>query len=214
MSFYGKPPRELGAHHFSLPEVMYYLYLPVVIEGSAITLPPNVERCRPLIRDAMALSRPYRYVYLSARRGWATPDNPLNRPGWHCDGFGSDDLNFVWWRGPGTRFAVQEFTSISDDHLASLQQFDEQIRPECVTTPGQMTLYGLDRFVVHATPGIAAPGCERQYVKVSLSDEKYDLEGNSHNDQFDYNWPLYSRSLVRNDTKAAQQDFCKHKDAR
>lgn len=171
-------------------------------------LPPNLECCRDLIwRSEEAAPRHYRHTYVSVRKGWATPDNPLNRPGWHCDGFGSDDHNFVWWVGPGTRFAVQPFTDISDDHTKSLRQFEAQIRPDCVRSYPERTLYALTPRVVHATPLIDPPGCMRQYVKVSLSDHRYNLADNSHNYLFDYDWPMADREIVRNDTHTNQQDF-------
>lgn len=204
---YGKMPIFLGQYDIKLREVMYYLYLPVQM-GAEILLPPNVECCRPLIERTIAVARgAYKYAYLSARKGWATPDNPLNRPGWHCDGFGTSDVNAVYWVGPGTRFASQAFDNISDDHVRSLRQFDTQVREECVVTFPEKGLYLLDPSVVHATPVIGHPGCMRQYIKVSLSNARYNLENNSHNYLFDYEWPLHSRDIIRNDPARAQLDY-------
>lgn len=206
----GNPPQLIGTFDFDLSEVMYYLYLPVRMRDASpdVLLPPNVECCRPMIDAALRYSDyDYRYAYLSARKGWATPDNPLNRPGWHCDGFGTHDLNFVWWVGPGTRFAEQKFHDISPDHVVSLQQFEAQIRPENVRSYPEKQFYALNPSVVHATPLIESPGCMRQYVKVSLSDHCYNLENNSHNYLFSYRWPLASRAVARNDTHTAQQDY-------
>lgn len=208
MADYGKPPIALGRFNFDLREVMYYLYLPVSILGSGIALPPNVQCCMPLIRKALEASpRRYRYVYLSARKGWASPDNPLNRPGWHCDGFGTDDMNYVWWSGPGTRFAVQRFTDISTDHVKSQSQFENQIDLRTIIHPPERNLYALDPYVVHATPLIYPPGCMRQFIKISLSDHRYNLENNSHNYLLEYDWPLHSRDEIRNDTHRAQLDY-------
>ena len=214
---YGKPPTLIGTAPFSLPEVMYYLYLPVFMEGAGgdsegeiLRLPPNLEICRDMIMGAgeheQANGREWKYIYLSARKGWATPDNPLNRPGWHCDGFGTEDQNYVWWQGAGTRFALQSFKDISDDHTLSLKQFEEQIDPSFVATYEQHGVYHLDRYVVHATP-LLTEGGMRQYVKVSFSNEKYNLYNNSHNYLFDYEWEMVDRENVRNDTSKAQRDF-------
>lgn len=208
---YGKLPIYLGQHDFSLREVMYYLYLPVKMGSSRVLLPQNVEGCRQLIQHAIEWTAGqygyYHYIYLSARKGWATPDNPLNRPGWHADGFGTDDLNFVWWEGPSTRFAIQRFTDISDSHTASLVQFNAQLHTDSIVTYPEHGLYALDPSVVHATPVIPAAGCMRQYIKISMSDHRYNLENNSHNYLFDYDWPLTSRETARNDTHTAQQDY-------
>lgn len=211
---YGKLPVFLGQFEISLPEVMYYLYLPVWMGHLSIApmrVPENVRACVPLIIRAMdfatSYGKGYDYVYLSARKGWATPDNPLNRPGWHCDGFGTDDLNFVWWDGPGTRFAVQPFEGIVSDHNRSLAQFNEQVDDRYVCSFPQHGLYALDQTVVHATPIVDPPGRMRQYIKVSVSNARYNLENNSHNYMFDYDWPLHSREALRNDPHKAQNDF-------
>ena len=213
MKRYGTPPLFVGKFDLTLPEVMYYLYLPVKMMDSDIRLPQNVECCRPLIGAALdyavAAGRNTlgEYVYLSARKGWASPDNPLNRPGWHCDGFGTRDLNFVWWDGPGTRFAVQEFSGINGSHIASLGQFETQVKASSIRQGKAHSLYAIDPHCVHSTPLIKAPGCMRQYIKVSLSPERYNLENNSHNYLFDYSWPLHSRAEIRNDPHRAQLDY-------
>lgn len=212
MIVYGKMPQFLGQFDIDLSEVMYYLYLPVVMHARYwdVRLPGNVKCCLPLIERAMATTkRSFEYVYLSARKGWATPDNPLNRPGWHCDGFGTDDVNAVYWVGAGTRFASQAFTDISTDHVKSMQQFEEQVKLEKVVTFPEKGLYLLDPSIVHATPVIKHPGGMRQYIKVSLSNEKYNLENNSHNYLFDYQWPLHHRDVIRNDPARAQLDYIK-----
>lgn len=47
----------------------------------------------------------------------------------------------------------------------------------------------------------------RQYVKISLSDHRYNLENNSHNYLFDYDWPMFGREATRNDPQQAQRDY-------
>lgn len=207
---YGQLPVFVDHFDIDLPEVMYYLYLPVKMTAwdNDIRLPPALECCRSLVERALShADRPFYYAYLSARKGWASPDNPLNRPGWHCDGFGTDDLNYIWWTGPSTRFALQPFEGIVSDHNRSQAQFNEQVRPESVYSYFEKSLYAIDASVVHATPVIQPPGCMRQYVKVSLSNHQYNLENNSHNYLFDYAWPLHSRSEIRNDPHRAQSDY-------
>jgi hypothetical protein len=212
MTIYADQPVRICEFKFDLPEVMYYLYLPVRMPGGGhdIRLPPNVECCRPMIEAAINLHLPMRQssiVYLSARKGWASPDNPLNRPGWHCDGFGTADMNYIWWTGPGTRFTRQKFRDISEDHIESLKQFDRMIYAGDIYTPDEKWLYGLSPRCVHSTPEVKPPGCMRQFVKISLSMERYNLENNSHNYLFDYDWPMHSRDVIRNDTHKAQLDY-------
>jgi hypothetical protein len=199
-------------------EFLHYLYLPVFIPGQGGALPKRLEFMQWVVdaalRDAYIVKGRAlagllhdHYVYVTARRGFATPDNPLNRPGWHCDGFGTDDLNYVWWDVWGTRFADHEFTDISDDHLVSMEQFEEQVDSErVVTLPGRV-LYRLTPFVVHTTPEIPPPGGMRSFLKVSISRHRYNLLGNSHNFLLDYDWPMHARDVARNDPAHYMADF-------
>ncbi len=211
MTQYGAAPEQLSFYDFTLPEVMYYLYLPVRMPCTFTRLPMNVEGCRSMIMEAtkhaMHAGKAFEYIYLSARKGWASPDNPLNRPGWHCDGFGSDDMNYVWWKGPGTRFAIQDFGDISEDHFVSARQFEERIDVNRVLTPQTGHLYAINPFVVHATPLIEPPGCMRQFIKISLSNERYNMADNSHNYLFQYDWQMHDRAIIRNDPFKAQHDY-------
>lgn len=211
---YGKLPVYLGHWGLSLREVMYYLYLPIRMRAGPadIRMPENLSMFRGVVNYAInyvekVYRRSYEYIYISARKGWATPDNPLNRPGWHCDGFGTNDLNFVWWQGPGTRFAHQAFDGICSDHNRSMRQFDEQVIPESVVSYPAGGLFEINPSVVHSTPIIQPPGCMRQYVKISMSDNRYNLENNSHNYLFDYDWEMHPRDVIRNDPARAQLDY-------
>lgn len=148
------------------------------------------------------------YVYVSAHRGYATPGNPLNRPGWHTDGFGSDDLNYVWFDAVPTWMAVQPFVGIDPDHVASLDQMTAQIDHDRVIKdlPCQH-LYRLTPHVVHAAPEIPAPGLTRSFLKISISAHRYNLLGNSHNYQIAYQWQMHDRAELRNDPYRGETDY-------
>lgn len=214
MNIYGAPPEFVGQFDdVDLKEVMYYLYLPVYMPEllEIYQIPENLVPIIPLIRAAnkwaQQQERPKNeYIYVSARKGWATPDNPLNRPGWHADGFGTDDLNFVWWKGAGTRFAIKEFTHVPDDDKGALEVFEEQAPHAKIITYPEKGLYAMDQTVVHSTP-LIAKGQMRQYVKITMSPHRYNLENNSHNYFFDYDWAMYPREEVRNNTFKVQKDF-------
>lgn len=218
MNYYGRAPKAIrNLSGIELTEVMYYLYLPIKMSDDvSIRLPQNIKQLMPMVDCAEnAWRRMFSrmgtdgvYIYISARKGWATPDNPLNRPGWHCDGFGTDDINFIWWRGPGTRFAYGDFNDISPDHNQSLIQFDTMVNQSKIFHESPGVLYMIDPYVVHATP-IITQGCWREYVKISFSKHRYNLKNNSHNYLFDYDWKLHDRSEVRNDPARAQADFKK-----
>lgn len=202
---FGTRPQEVSVMSLEWDEYMHFMYLPVAMVGErGLRLPPNLEFARSLVNVVMALEsqdeeRPSQNVYVTARRGFATPGRPLNRPGWHTDGFGSDDINYIWSDRFPTLFAEQSFRDISPDHARSMEQFQEQLRVERVRTYPERMVLRLDQTVVHCVPEIPAPGGERGFVKVSVSPNRYDLRGNSHNHLFEYNWKMAHRSLERND---------------
>jgi hypothetical protein len=224
---YGAKPELLGVHDLRFTEYMHYMYLPVQLAefGWAFRLPANLEFARDFVEDIISAEfwrnggqNAWQYTYVTARRGFATPGNPLNRPGWHADGFGTDDINYVWTDRFPTMFAEGKFPNLSDDHSESMRQFTEQIErrenyariydmPELqLTTYPDKSLLRLDQFVVHSAPEIPAPGGERSFFKVSFSNERYALLGNSHNHLFDYDWPMASRTVARNDPGRSEAD--------
>lgn len=219
---YGEGPVHLGRFELAeWQEFMHYLYLPVRMVGPdspagtdrrpQFRYPERLAFLAPMVeaawRDSWSQGHPASYVYLTVRRGFASPDNPLNRPGWHCDGFGTDDVNYVWWDTHSTRFALQDFDEVNPGHVESMCDFEAQIRPECVVSYEDRGLYRLSPYVVHATPEIPAPGCLRSFVKISCSKHRYNLEGNSHNYLFEYDWPMHPRSAARNDPIYGEADF-------
>lgn len=180
-------------------------------ESEDIRIPQRLAFAYPLVLSALIDAHHYStgYAYLTARRGFASPDNPLNRPGWHCDGFGTDDLNYTWSSKWGTRWSRGPFGEISDDHFESMEQFTDQLDDPgaAIETMGPRYLWRLTPFVVHTTPVIPAPGGMRGFLKVSISTHRYNLEGNSRNHLFDYDWPMFPRDHARNDPARYMADF-------
>lgn len=215
---YGLPPEEIGVFHLDWHEYMHYMYLPVrMATGDPIRLPQRLEFLREMIDAAIDREldifrkggpMPRRYVYVTARRGYATPGNPLNRPGWHSDGFGTTDVNYVWTDAFPTVFAVGDFHGISTDHVKSIAQFEDQVHDPLIKweTAPLNTLLRLTPAMIHCAPQIPSPGGERGFVKISFSDDRYNLLGNSHNHLFDYEWEMHDRAELRNDPNYAGGD--------
>jgi hypothetical protein len=227
---YGKPPTEVGKIDVHCDEFMSWLYCPVWMpDQQHWAFPPNLRWARTIV-DRAALhwldtidSLLDTYVYLTAKHGYATPDNPLNRPGWHCDGFGTEDINYVWWEGAGSQFMVGDLgLEVSSDHVESMRQFDFRAvlwlagthygrmpteEPNlAIRSYPERTLLRLDPFVVHSTPELEH-GQMRTFVKVSFSKHRYNLLGNSHNFGFDYDWKMWPREVLRNDPTYGETDF-------
>lgn len=225
-SQYGQGPETWGL--IDLPrfwtEYMHYLYLPVDMptRTAGFRLPPNLAFLTELLSGLEFWERSHfgnrwDYIYITARRGYAAPGNPLNRPGWHADGFGTQDINYIWSDRWPTRFALLDFADISTDHVRSAEQFEEQIAAyqskhgfggpdDCIVSGKPLYVYRLTPEVIHSTPIIPAPGGDRSFLKVSFSNDKYNLLGNSHNHLFDYKWKMHDRRAVRNDPAYAGGD--------
>lgn len=206
---YGKPPVDLGYVEVNLPEVMYYLYLPISMAGdSGLYLPQALLPIRNLIAairlDLGGVKWRDNYIYVTIKRMYVGEGISPNRPGWHADGFGSDDLNYLWMDELPTEFSIGEF-NITDDHLISLKEFEEQApKNEIVTYPLKHALK-LDPFVIHRVAK-ATDQVMRTFIKVSVSKQKYNLKDNSINHAISYDWERHDRDKVRNDPNFAQGD--------
>lgn len=205
ISFVGHEAINLGVFDLPAKEMMCYLYLPIkLIDSWILELPRRLEVFRPLVNKAIedfeksnpAYTLHERYIYITAKRLFVTPDNVGNRPGWHCDGFGTDDINYIWADTHPTIFNCSRFFVRKNDVLA-LDDLEAQAMPSNNYELPVKSLIRIDSLTPHRTPHIDKPGM-RTFVKISISKHRYNLEGNSHNYRFDYDWTLANRREVRN----------------
>lgn len=211
---YGAPPKVIGTIHVSTSEMCCWMYLPIVLPGGHVSIPSNAQQFLPIVNASMTdYIRDFgndaledKYVYLTAKTLFTTPGNPGNRPGWHSDGFMTEDINYVWSnRNPTIFFEWPDqnnLFSFTADHTLSLDQMDELCEndPSKWKTYPNESLVRLDESVLHKVDTNIEPGM-RTFVKVSISKERYALEGNSINHELKYQFGLdyKARSVVRND---------------
>lgn len=244
-SFYGEAPVALSTHDLSdtWTEFMRVLYLPVRIPVSdpgllsvpstfddGVTLPPNLEFMRPAVIEAIADARATAthladpYVYVSATRGFVSPGNPLNRPGYHTDDFGGTDLNYIWSDVYPTLLLLADdaidISPLDDVSMSDMEYWAadaqrladgaEPLPPETadlnirIVEAQNNVLLRLNPYVVHSAPAVPAPGGMRSFFKISVSTSRYDLRGNSHNHGLDYAWEMFDRQAVRNQPAVSQ----------
>lgn len=197
----------------SLPEVMgnysikemygtYVLYMPIKMKRSDIYIPENFEGIGlgDLLQRILNTEGHYnlknKYVYLSFETSYVEANKSQKRPGWHIDGFLSDDINYLWYSNSPTIFNSGKF-ELSQDHSSSIQEMNEQALEENNVVYPNGTLLRLDNKVVHKAQ-VAETSGVRTFVKISISDNKYNLKGNTRNPLLNYNWEMYDRSEVRN----------------
>lgn len=198
---YSHEPTIIGQHHIQCDEMMFVQDMLIALPGKAVRLPRQLRCFWPLVEDVLAVGVPNdSHIYLTAKRLFVSPTCCWNRPGWHIDGFGTDDKNYLWSDSFPTEFCVQPF-DLSDDHALSMVEMEQQVRRENICTYDNNLLLGLDTAVVHQVAPVLSCGV-RTFAKISISRNRYNLRGNAHNDLIDYDWLMVDRALDRNDPAA------------
>lgn len=197
---FSREPTILGQFQVDCRELMFVQYMPIAMPGyqPRARIPQNLRCFAPLVEAVMEeVWELGGYVYLTAKRLFVGPNCLGNRPGWHTDGFGTDDINYIWSDSVPTEFCVDQYFCLSDDHELSMRQMEQQARADNIKTYPAGSLLKLDSSIVHRC---AQPSTEgyRTFVKISVSRERYNLIGNAHNYLFDYDWPMVDRQAGRN----------------
>lgn len=190
---YGELPVDLGLIDIAPTEMLFWQYCPIKLPAANLLcyLPENLKQFSPVVaavfsdfeKSLMIGEWQNSYVYLTAKTMWVSPENPGNRPGWHCDGFLSADLNYVWsdtaptvyWRAPKLR-------AFRADHDLSLYEMNACAEYDSANHVrySRKHLLRLNETVIHKMD-TAAMGGMRSFAKVSVSRLRYALQGNSIN---------------------------------
>lgn len=197
-AIYGAAPKDLGELKLDTSEMMFWLYLPIKMPGKYMeALPEQLTQYMEVIdRVYMDVNKTFgrkrwkdSYVYLSVKVLHVTPDAPGNRPGWHSDGFLTDDLNYIWAdRNPTEFFEASPLFRVTADHSKSLEEFDgyashpfnDGVFADQTYQAKVNHLYRLDQTVIHRV-SLKVDSGKRAFVKVSVSDKPYVQLGNSIN---------------------------------
>lgn len=209
---YGGVPKDLGYVNIVPSEMVFSMYLPVKLPNGNFNLPKNLLCYKPLLNKVRQYEKIHgighsidnNYIYLTVKHIWVTPDNPGNRPGWHSDGYGTDDINYIWYDKFPTLFSIGEFR-LPKDCGDSLKLMDRGARRYPMMTFPDGHLLRLTQDNIHRSPDIPY-GTMRTFVKISISDDKYNLKGNAHNYNLNYDWDMYDREEVRNHPQKLNSD--------
>lgn len=180
-------------------EMCFIQYLPIKMAHNWITkTPANLSWIDDLVYKLVDSGDVDKqdYMYATIKHLYVIPGNVGNRPGWHIDGYLSDDINYIWSDRCPTEFILEDF-NLSKDHEKSLIEMEEQAQGKKITIFPNNSLLRLDNTIVHRSPENFLPGM-RTFVKISISKHKYNLEGNAHNYLFNYDWFMYKREESRN----------------
>ncbi|MDR0266000.1 MAG: hypothetical protein LBJ04_22495 [Sphingobacterium sp.] len=212
MKTYGSEPIEIATDVVVDNDQMYfYQYLPLKMKGDLIdfTLPDQlkplvdilVECCNDFfhnICEESLVMYDKHYIYLTAKCLYIKSGENLNRMGWHCDGFMSEDINYIWCDCIPTEYVTGNFELIQH-HRESIEQMNRLFYKSEPLKCKPNSIYRLDETVIHRCDyNHSKDAVLRHFVKVSFSKEKYNLKGNSHNYLLDYNWEMKDRDYSRN----------------
>ena len=191
-------PTCLGQFPIQCDEFVYHVYMPIkMADASMVRVPPHLSCFWPLVEQVMFFGgHADKYMYLTVKKMHISNGQWSNRSGWHLDGFGSADNNFIWSDCLPTEFVHGDF-SLSDGHDESMLQMTLQAEGREITTYPAHSLLALDPNNVHRV-AVCEDDCVRTFCKISLSDSQYNLRGNAHNYLFDYDWPMVERKCNRN----------------
>lgn len=212
MKIYGGKPVEIASDVIiDNSEMYFYQYLPIKLKNqdNDYVLPERLERIEDLLIKCCNDFFDYfckgdykiyneHYIYLTSKCLYVTSGENLNRAGWHCDGFMTDDVNYIWSDCIPTEYVTGQFELIQD-HEKSLEQMNRLFYHSEPLKCKPNSIYRLDETVIHRCGyNHSKDAVLRHFVKISFSKEKYNLKGNSHNYLLDYKWEMKERDLVRN----------------
>lgn len=202
---YGNKPIQIKEVEIDNSEMYFYQYLPIKFKDDyQLAIPQQLNRLKMLILLAIDDfqkefgSAVGYYIYVTAKCQYVKRGDNINRPGWHSDGFLTEDINYIWSDSLPTEYVEGEFHNIPQNHEESLELFKiigyENEVKKCLPN----VLYRLDESVIHRCAMNNQDPFLRHFVKISFSKEKYNLIGNSHNYLMKYNWAMKPRELNRN----------------
>lgn len=205
MRRYGELPTFLDKVMVKCEEMMFYQYLPIKLQGEIeITREHRISifdeligKCTCDYIGVYGLDNYINsYIYITAKHMYQLPGCSFNREGWHCDGFMTDDINYIWSNVNGFTFNNGIF-NLSKDHNLSIEEMEDQNDFRFNGIVEDNELVRLDQYNIHKVSEILDP-CLRTFVKISISKDKYNLIGNSINVMLDYDWGMRKRDSIRN----------------
>lgn len=204
--YYGEPPKELGQFKVEGSEFFYHLYMPIKLptpipyyrlEDRLLPLTDIVQAaCEDYLAEKGLIDFTNTLIYLTAWRMFVDVDKAVNREGWHGDGFGTPDFNYIWCDSYPTIFNPGPF-HLSADDSRSMKEMQEQADESKNYSHEPGTLLRLDQYNIHKVAPITHPGV-RTFLKLSFSKDVYNLKGNGHNYLLDYKWDMRERRYERN----------------
>lgn len=215
MSEQNLSPRKVFNGEFKFPNVipfweqqmLFEQYQLIKTKGKlvdSIELPPEHSALLSLVFkslddfDRFYGSSEEHYVYLTIKRGYHSNFNPHNRGGWHIDGYGTEDVNYVWCDAHPTEYVEME-SPTNLCHEECLSYLEREATEYQIHEIKPYQLYDIGR-AVHRVSSKEFDGM-RTFIKISFSEQPYSHLGNKINPKFikEYKtWNWVERQKQRN----------------
>lgn len=194
---YGNKPEDMGLVDLNPTEMMFWLYCPIKAPQTSYIIPPNLRSYYSLL-NKIKEDVSNKYVYLTAKTLYVENTYSGNRPGWHSDGFGTDDVNYIWYDNNPTEFTDGKLKyNLPEDCKDAMNQMEINANNSNIVTYPNKHLLRLDQSVIHRAPNYVKAGI-RTFVKISISNDKYNLIGNSINHKLPIKMNMVKRNTDRN----------------
>jgi len=200
-------PESLGVFEMSMDELCFYQYFKCKNKGtSRVVLEKRMRPCVAMINECLKDfddrnpkdSAFGKNVYVTLKHLYQFDRTQYNRRGYHCDGFGTNDMNYIWSNTQPTIFNRYQIT-MTDCHDQSLVDMRKNLPAEKEYSFHNKSLIMLRPNVPHRVNECGTEGV-RTFFKLSITDHEYDLYGNSINHKLitAKNYPKRLRNKWRN----------------
>jgi hypothetical protein len=220
-----KPPLiidSVNSSIFSKRNADTYLWtmdLPIKMPRSDIRVPEEFSQFIEFVKKCFiheSITNPHLndwYAYLCVDQRPVEYNLSQRRPGAHADSFPTGYVNmnrlsdsiYLCYDSLPTEFCLGDFTFNKNINTSS----NADIFKHFETNTKNVKVYDcyhiikLDSGHVHRVSfnnGSIKKTIDRTFIKVVFSPDIFNRIGNDHNYLFDYNWPLYQRSIERNNS--------------
>ncbi|MFC0183316.1 hypothetical protein SAMN04515674_105277 [Pseudarcicella hirudinis] len=191
-------------------EMMFYQYLPIKLHGGhRYSYEERLSCFEPIIREITQDYINYfgydkflnSYVYLTVKHLFQSEGCSYNRFGYHSDGFMTKDINYIWSDSNPTIFNKGPFFLTKDDKISLIEMQEQALAENDITFPDN-SIVRLNQFHIHKVNESGKSGM-RTFLKMSFSEDKYNLIGNSRNYLLKYDWEMLERGIERNIPQAS-----------
>jgi hypothetical protein len=205
---------------------LWVMDLPIKMPFSQIKIPIEFSQFTDFFKRSIQFERLINpdfekcYANLCIDQRPVLPNNYQRRPGWHADSFITKsthlqynnnsfsppmDTVYLAYDCLATEFnkSIFSFSKDVDNHSndAVLQHFDKMAKPKNVITFPPYTILKMDPRSVHRVQmNNSTRTIDRTFIKLTFTTEIFNRLGNDHNYLFNYNWPLFQRTMERNNS--------------